>query len=136
MKGPTMSDVQQQGRLESSPMAMGFFRWPDAESSQPFFRYFASCSKMMTECNAELLRFWNGRMKYDGETLRAITQCAEWPKAIEMEQAWFRRTVEDYATETKCLIELNSQMVENVWGSAQKTDSRAPVAKDVPKRTA
>jgi hypothetical protein len=123
-----MSDVQQQGRLESSPVAMGFFRWPDAEFSQPFFRYFESCSKTMMDCNAEFLRFWNGRMNYDGETFRTIAQCTEWPKAIEMEQAWFRTTVADYLNETKRLMELNSHMAETVWGSAQKTDSRAPVA--------
>jgi hypothetical protein len=136
MKGPTMSDVQRQGRVESPPVAMGFFRWPDAEFSHPLFRAFGSYSKMVIDCNAELFRFLNGRMNYDGETFRAITQCAEWPKVIEIEQAWFRTTAEDYLNETKRLMQLSSDMAETAWGSAQKTDRSAPVAKDAPKRTA
>jgi hypothetical protein len=136
MKGPIMSDVQQQGRVESPPVAMGFFQWPDAEFSQPVFRAVGSYPKMVMDCNAELIRFWNDRMNYDRETFRAIAQCAEWPKVIEMEQAWLRTTAEDYLNETNRLMKLNSDMAETIWGNAQKTDSRAPVAKDAPKRTA
>ena len=104
--------------------------------SQSWFRAFGSYPKMVMDCNAELLRFWNARMNYDGETFRAIAQCAEWPKVIEMEQAWLRTTAEDYINETKRLMKLNSDMAETIWGNPQKTDSRAPVAKDAPKRTA
>jgi len=136
MKGPTMSDVQRQGRVEASPVAMGFFPWPDAELSQSWFRAFGSYPKMVMDCNAELLRFWNDRMNYDRETFTAIAQCAEWPKVIEMEQGWLRTTAKDYLDETRRLMKLNSDMAETVWGNAQRTDSRAAVAKEVPKRTA
>jgi hypothetical protein len=130
-----MSETQRPGQVESPPVAMGFFRWPDADFS-PLFRAFEAYPKMVMGCNAELVRFWNARMNYDGETFRAIAQCAEWPKVIEVEQAWLRTTAEDYLNETKCLMKLNSDMAETIWGNAQKTDSRAPVAKDAPERTA
>jgi hypothetical protein len=45
---------------------------------------------MLMDYKAELDRFWNDRMDYDREMLRAIAQCAEWPKVIEMELAWLR----------------------------------------------
>jgi hypothetical protein len=135
MKGPTMDDAQRQGRLEPPPVAMGFFRWPDAEFSQPFFQYLGSCSKMMMDCNAELFRFWNDRINYDIETSRAIARCAEWPKVVEIEQAWLRTTAEDYLNETRRLMDLNSAMTETVLGTVQRTDGRAPVAKDAPKST-
>jgi hypothetical protein len=136
MKGPTMIDVQRQGPVESPPVAMGFFQWPDAEFGHLLFRAFGSYPEMAMDCNAELLHFWNDRMNYDRETFRAIGQCAEWPKVIEMEQAWLRTTAEDYLNETKRLMKLSSDMAETIWGKAQKTDSGAPVAKDLPKRTA
>jgi hypothetical protein len=75
-------------------------------------------------------------MNYDRETFTAIAQCAEWPKVIEMEQGWLRTTAKDYLDETRRLMKLNSDMAETVWGNAQRTDSRAAVAKEVPKRTA
>jgi hypothetical protein len=128
MKGLIMSDMQRQGRVGSPPVAMGFFRWPDAEFSNPMFSAFGSYPKMVMDCNAELLRFWNDRMNYDRETFRAIAQCAEWPKVIEMEQAWLRTTAEDYLNETKRLMKLNSDMAETIWGNAQQTESRAPVS--------
>jgi hypothetical protein len=131
-----MSDGQRQGPVESPPVAMGFFQWPDAEISHPLFRAFESYPKTAMDCNAELLRFWNDRMNYDRETFQAIAQCAEWPKVIEMEQAWLRTTADDYLNETKRLMKLSRDMAETIWGKAQKTDSRAPVAKDPPKRTA
>jgi hypothetical protein len=136
MKGPTMSDGQRQGPVESPPVAMGFFQWPDAEFSHPLFRAFESYPKTAMDCNAELVRFWNDRMNYDRETFRAIAQCAEWPKVIEIEQAWLRTTADDYLNETKRLMKLSSDMAETIWGKPQKTDSRAPVAKDAPKRAA
>ena len=130
-----MSAVQRQAPVESPPVAMGFFRWPDAEFSQPFFQYLGSCSKMLMDCNDELFRFWNDRINYDIETSRAIAQCAEWPKVVEIEQAWLRTTAEDYLNETRRLMELNSAMTEPVSGSVQTTDGRPPIAKDPPQRT-
>jgi hypothetical protein len=130
-----MEDVQRQGPLESPPVATGYFRWPDAEFSQPFFQYLGSCSKMLMDCNDELFRFWNDRIHYDVETSRAIVRCAEWPKVVEIEQAWLRTTAEDYLNETRRLMDLNSAMTETVLGTVQRTDGRAPVAKDAPKST-
>ena len=131
-----MSETQRPGQVESPPVAMGFFRWPDAEFSHPLFQAFGSYPKMVMDCNAELIRFWNDRMNYDRETLQNIAQCSEWPKVIEMEQAWLRTTAEDYLNETRRLMELNGAMTETVLGTVQRTDGRAPVAKDPPKRTA
>jgi hypothetical protein len=131
-----MTHGQRQGPTESPPVAMGFFQWPDAEFSHPLFRAFELYPKTAMDCNAELLRFWNDRMNYDRETFQAIAQCAEWPKVVEMEQEWLRTTADDYHNETKRLMKLSSDMAETIWGKAQKTDSRAPVVKDPPKRTA
>jgi len=96
-----MSSSRKSEQHDPSNLWADFLRAPAANLTGPLLDQFMSCSQKCLAWNSEVARFVGGRISDDGATLLEIAQCGGLPKALEIQQAWFRRAVEDYFNETR-----------------------------------
>ena len=65
--------------------------------------------------NGELLGFVRTRLNHDVELSRALSQCANWSDAVNLQQDWARQATEEYLAEAGKLTELASKVAKENW---------------------
>ena len=71
------------------------------------------------EVNAEAMNFMSARLRQDAELGQALAECRDWNAMTSLQQNWSRKAMEDYAAETRKLMELNSRVMTDGWNSVR-----------------
>jgi len=65
--------------------------------------------------NGELMGFVSTRLNHDVELSRALSRCANWSDAVNLQQDWARQATEEYLAEASRLTELASKVAKENW---------------------
>jgi len=95
-----------------------------------------SMAQTISEWNAEIGQFVSHRAARNGEAVRRVTQCQNWPDIFGVQAQWVQDITEDYLREIGKLTEFNSRIMDGWVGSLGTAvapvpfESRTPPARD------
>ena len=83
-----------------------------------------ACANGVATLNGELMGFVSTRLNHDMELSRALSQCANWSDAVNLQQDWARQATEEYLAEASRLTELASKVAKENWESVYERANR------------
>jgi len=79
-----------------------------------------SVMQTMNEWNAEIGQFLSHRAARNGEAVRRVTRCQNWPDIFGIQAQWVQDATEDYLREIGKLTEFNSAIMGGWIGSLHR----------------
>ena len=77
-----------------------------------------SIVRSLTQWNNEISRFVGERMSHNALAFHRIAGCYRMPEIIDAETQWMREAFDDYAQESRHLMEANRKLLASLVGSA------------------
>ena len=124
-----MANTKARGKSDSAAQD-DLFEIPDFTST--FVNGFAEAGQAymdgFAKMNAEMVTFWNDRLRQDAEFGRDAASCGNWADFAALQQNWARNATDQYLAEASKLMTLASEMTMRSWAplnektAAEETD--------------
>lgn len=101
---PSKTNEQLQQVAAANDAAMEIF----AQSCQ-------ACASGFASLNGELMGFVSNRFNRDVELGRALSGCANWADALDLQQNWAQQATREYLAEASRITQLASKLVAESW---------------------
>jgi hypothetical protein len=91
--------------------------WPmdqvNSVSAHQLWEWTETFAKALADWNTEITHFFTKRISRSGEAVGRVTQCRTLPEVLEVETQWLRGAFDDYFSEARRLMEVNSRIISS-----------------------
>jgi hypothetical protein len=91
--------------------------WPmdqvNSVSAHQLWERTETFAKALADWNTEITHFFTKRISRSGEAVGRVTQCRTLPEVLEVETQWLRGAFDDYFSEARRLMEVNSRLISS-----------------------